>query len=109
MLKRYQVLLASWQADYLKYLAEKYDVSFSEAIRAAVSLAIMCTIPKVYPEYKPSKPADKLSEVTKKGAGGPDEVEVHKLLSNLYFEARKAAEYSLSKGAVEKHAKKIFS
>lgn len=106
MLKRYQVLLASWQADYLKYLSDKYDVSFSESIRAAVSLAIMCTIPKVYPEYKVTKPGDKMCDISKKVA---DEVEVHKLLSNLYYEARKAAEYSLSKGAAEKHTKKIFS
>ena len=109
MLKRYQVLLASWQADYLKYIAEKYDISFSEAVRAAISLALVCTIPKVYPEYKSSKSEEKPQDISKKIVKGADQIEIHRMLSTLYYEARKASEYSLSKGAGEKHAKKIFS
>lgn len=109
MLKRYQVLLAPWQAEYLKHVAEKYDVSFSETIRGAISLALLCTIPKVYPEYKPSMPSDKAHGVARKIVKEPEQAEIHKLLSSLYFEARKAAEFGMSKDTGEKHTKKIFS
>lgn len=109
MLKRYQVLLTSWQADYLKFIAEKYDISFSETIRAAICLATMCVVPKVYPEYKPAKITGKSKDVGKKIANVADQIEVHRLLSNLYFEARKAADYSYSKASGEKHTRKIFS
>lgn len=109
MLKRYQVLLASWQGDYMKHIAEKYDVSFSEAIRAALCLAILCTIPKVYPEYKAGKLGGRPEEASKKAIKKGERAEIHKLLSNLYYEARKAAEFSLTKEKKDKHAKEIFS
>lgn len=109
MLKRYQVLLASWQGDYMKRMAEKYDVSFSEAIRGALCLAILCAVPKVYPEYKPGKLGSKPAEVSKKAIKKGERAEIHKLLSNLYYEARKAAEFSLAKDDKGKHTKKIFS
>lgn len=109
MLKRYQILLASWQADYLKHLAEKYDVSFSESVRASICMAILCAVPKVYPEYIVPKLDEKISDASKKKNKGFDQVEMHRLLSNLYFEARKASEFTLAKETSEKHTKKIFS
>ncbi len=36
MLKRYQVLLPDWLEDYVKLLADKYDLSFSEIIRTII-------------------------------------------------------------------------
>lgn len=44
MLKRYQVLLPDWMEEYIKYLVDKYDLSFSEVIRGEICIAILCTV-----------------------------------------------------------------
>lgn len=52
MLKRYQVLLPDWMEDYIKFLVERHDVSFSEIIRAELCFSFLNTIIKLCPEYK---------------------------------------------------------
>lgn len=98
MLKRYQVLLPDWLEDNVKLFVEKYDLSFSEVIRAEVCSAILATVPKQFPEYKPGITHDELAKLLKENAKGNMEREkIHRILSKIYFEARKAAEYRLEK------------
>jgi len=98
VLKRYQVLLPDWLEDHIKYYVEKYGISFSEGIRAELCSAILASVPKQYPEYKPGITHDEtVKMVTKDAKTKMDKERVHKLLSKVYFEARKAAEYRAKK------------
>jgi len=103
MLKRYQVLLPDWLEDYINYLADKHDMNFSEVIRTAISLSILTTVPSLYPEFKPvitPKEICNLSKEYKK-----DKVEnngTDRILSKIYFEARKAAEYRIARDKSKK-------
>lgn len=96
MLKRHQVLLENWQTDYLKKMSEVYDISFSETVRVAMSLGFLCGIAAVYPQYKHRLDKKLLSKLAHQGH--PSE-EMHKMLSTLYFESRKATEFRLAKMA----------
>jgi len=98
MLKRYQVLLNDWLADYIKLLTEKYDASFSEVIRLSLCMEYAYTISLGNPGFKTKlnhkKTINKLNRLikTKKFAE-----ENHKIISQTYFEARKAVEFALEK------------
>lgn len=98
MLKRYQVLLPDWLEDNIKLFAERYDLSFSEVIRAEICVAILSAVPKVYPEYKPDLTHEEImKKLLGKNADKMEREEVHRWLSKIYFEARKAVEYRMSK------------
>jgi len=97
MLKRYQVMLEDWIEEYVKLVAEKYDLSSSAVIRVHLCLAILFVIPTLYPGYKPNLANKDLQELSKKAAKNElDEVETHKMMSTILFEARKAVEFRLS-------------
>ena len=97
MLKRYQVLLNDWIEEYIKIVAEKYDLSFSAAIRINICLGILFTIPVINPEYEQTIDKKELLEYSKKAANGElKEEEIHQMMSLVLFEARKAVEYRLS-------------
>jgi sulfur relay (sulfurtransferase) DsrC/TusE family protein len=100
MLKRYQILLSDWLGEYVKFISEKYDMSFSEATRALLCLATIECISELYPEYKTKmRVKDFVREVKKMLSNGEkNEEEFHRLMSIAYFEARKATEYRISKG-----------
>jgi len=105
MLKRHQVLLEDWMTEYAKFVSKKYDISFSEAIRGMFSLAVIFSITTAYPRYDSRRKISHLKTLIKKaGLGKLSEVEIHSLLSKLYFEARKAAEFRISRksGAISK-------
>jgi len=96
--KRYQVLLSDWQEEYIKLIADIYDISFSEAIRVHLGIAILYVIPALYPGYRPSLANNELLELSKKATKGElKEEEVHQMASKILFEARKAVEFRLSK------------
>ncbi|MGD9014842.1 MAG: hypothetical protein PVI33_02310 [Candidatus Omnitrophota bacterium] len=98
MLKRYQVLLNDWLADYIKVLAEKYDASFSEVIRLSLCMEYAHTIPLRYPGYKTKlNPKEIIRKVNKTAKLKQFKEEEHKLMSQVYFEARKAVEFALEK------------
>ena len=103
MLKRCQVLLEDWQENFIRNVAERHDQSFSEIIRLFLSEGFLYIVPILHPEYKPRITAKDLIGITKK-AGNPNTLieERHKIISKLYFEARKAAEYRLIKVGVKK-------
>jgi hypothetical protein len=104
VLKRYQVLLPDWLEDYIKYLADKYDLSFSEVIRVEVCIAVISTISKLYPDYKLGiTPEDILKLIKQDAQENMEREEEHRILSKIYFETRKAIEHRFY---VEKKKKK---
>jgi len=104
MLKRYQVMLPDWLADYTKYAASKYDLSFSEIIRTVYCFTVLVVVTNLYPEYKPGFTLKEIFNFIQKIQPGQTERdEMHRFLSKIYFEARKAIEYRM---AQEKKTKK---
>ncbi len=104
MLRRYQVLLPDWLEDYVKLLVNTYDLSFSEIIRTMMCNWILTSVPTLYPELKLGlTPKDILEMVKAEAQINIEQEEVHRVLSKIYFESRKAAEYRIAK---EKKKKK---
>ncbi len=95
MLKRYQVLLPDWLEDYVKYLTEKYDLSFSEVIRAEICSSILSSVSYQFPDYKPELTFGDILKKIKKDVDKLEREDIHRILSTLYFEARKAVEYRM--------------
>jgi len=94
VLKRYQILLNDWQAEHYRLIAEKYDVSFSEMIRMALCMDIMSATKTVFPKYKWKVDKKLMKNAMKKrnivGVIGAEKF--HRMLSQVYFETRKATE-----------------
>ncbi|MBU1061955.1 MAG: hypothetical protein KJ952_04475 [Candidatus Omnitrophica bacterium] len=96
MLKRYQVLLDEWLARHLQIIAKKYDISFSETIRWCTCMHAGRSISKAYKgtKFKSEKFDKRHLEIVRKRnkKGIVDDIEVHRFLSDLYYETRKAIE-----------------
>ena len=106
-MKRYQVLLPDWLEDNIKYYVDKYDLSFSEGLRAEICYAILASVPKQFPEYKPGIGSDELLRMVQKTAETElSKEQIQRFLSKVYFEARKAVEYRLSKEKEKENKKK---
>jgi hypothetical protein len=104
MLKRYQILLTDWLADHLRTISEKYDISISEGVRLMLCLQIPKMVSFAYPKYKIETADRKLVTTIKKA--GDNEIsreDLYKLMSEIYFEARKALEFWTKEE--EKHKK----
>ena len=98
MLKRCQVLLTDWQEEYIRNVAERYDQSFSEVLRIFLSEGFLYIIPLLHPEFNRGITGRKLADMTRKSGNPNTSIEErHKLISKLYFEARKTVEYRLGK------------
>lgn len=97
MLKKYQVLIPDWLEDYIKYLADSYDLSFSEIIRAEVCYAILCHVTKLFPDFRPGINPDEILDlmIPKEGKGLGKE-ELQRVMSKITFETRKAIEHRFS-------------
>ena len=103
MLKRYQVLLSDWIEDYIKFVARKYDLSSSAAIRIHIALGILYVRTIVHPEYKLNFGDKEFKELSKKAAKGElDEAEVHHWMSRILFETRKLVELRLAEDTEQK-------
>lgn len=97
MLKRYQVLLPDWLGDYIKILVDKYDLSFSEIIRTQICMAVLNSVPNLFPEYKSDITTKEIYNLQKNNAHkGMEREEMHRIMSKIYFETRKAIEYRLA-------------
>jgi hypothetical protein len=94
VLKRYQVLFTDWLAEHIKFIADKYDISFSEAVRIALCLQVTKLVSTAYPKYK-IRDIDKefVGVIKKKKLNKVKQEQFHKMLSKIYFEARKATEF----------------
>ena len=104
MLLRQQVLLEDWLVEYLKFLSERFDLSFSEVIRIGLCAQFDEMISLAFPKIK-SKINKKeflrrlmLSEKSKESRE-----ELLKYISMIYFEARKTIEARM---ATEKKKKR---
>lgn len=98
MLNKYQVLIPDWLEDYIKYLAERYDLTFSEIIRAEVCYAILSHVTHFYPDFEPEVTPNEILEWLRPfPEGEPQKDEMYRVLSKIYFETRKAVEHRLSK------------
>ena len=103
MLKRYQVLIDGWIEDYIKFVAEKYDLSSSAVIRIHMALGIIFVRTVTHPEYKLNIGNKEFQEFSQKAAKGEfPEVEVHQLMSKILFETRKLVELRLAEDKEQK-------
>ena len=94
MLKRYQILLDEWIADFAKTRSDRFDMSFSENVRLALCIYYGTMISELYPDFKFKYTLDKVTPVIHKYSGTEEsEEKKHKLISEIYYEARKAMEY----------------
>ena len=97
MLKRQQVLLTDYLVDYIKYNAEKFDISFSELLRLSLCVQFGNWIAANYPHCKFDFTQKRISKLLKKIYGKKRrEDEHHRLISEVYFETRKAIEYAMA-------------
>lgn len=100
--KRYQVLIPDWLEEYILWGVQKYRLNFSELIRLEICQAVIQYISERYPEYKSGYGMkDFLNDIRsfEKREMKPEELE--KIISRIYFEARKAIEYRFSKEKVK--------
>jgi len=98
MLKRHQVLLNDWLTDYLRDTAAQHDISFSETIRIIICIFAGTTTQAKYPEYKFPFTTDQIGKMLKgEAAHKLNDAQMNKLMSQIYFEARKAIEFAKQK------------
>ena len=94
MLKRYQVLLEDWLADFAKEQAETHDTSFSEVVRVALCVYYGIMVSHIYPEYDFRYTPDKIISEMKKHLDDRNVGEIKdKMTSEIYYETRKALDY----------------
>ena len=95
MVEKFQVLLPEWLADYVHYLADKYDMKISEVIRIQVSSAALFMAKSLHPEFKTDMEIEQVIEGMAEHANIHDKEKVERLVSKLLFETRKAVEYRM--------------
>lgn len=104
MSKKFQVVLPSWMEEYLETLAARYDLTISELLRLELSLAFICFVNHFFPEYRGPTIED-LGIPTAKDAPSLEKIDrerMHKILSRIYFEARKSSDYHTKKEKLRK-------
>ena len=100
--KRYQVLIPDWLEEYILWGVRKYRLSFSELIRLEICQAVIQYISERYPEYKSGYGMkDFLNDVRSFENRNIESEKLEKIISRIYFEARKAIEYRFSKENVK--------
>jgi len=101
VLKRYQVLIPDWLEEYIKWGVKKYRLSFSELIRLEICQAVITYICERHPEYKSGYTMkDHLKDVSRFEKGEMNPEDLDRIISTIYFEARKAIEYRFAKEKV---------
>lgn len=94
MLKRYQVLIPEWMADYVREVSKTFGINFSEAVRAELCIAVVLSTQGLFPEFEMDSSFAKIFDVRSDSKRGKMDKEVMKKnLSKLCFEARKAVEF----------------
>ena len=93
MLKRHQVLLNDWLADFIKHRSKKYDLSFSEDIRIGLCLYFTTMLSIQNPNFKSEMNIEVMADIIRKHLDPTvNEDEKSKAISKVYFESRKAIE-----------------
>ena len=97
MLKRMQILLEDWQVEYAMRAAKRFDFSLSEVVRILVSEAIMSILFSLEPNKKIGISQKQLTKMKRQVLNSKSTSEErHRIISRVYFEARKAAEHKIS-------------
>ena len=102
MLKRYQILLSDWLAEYAQFVSQEYDLSFSEAVRIIMCIGSIQAIRELEPKYKCHLSVKQMVDIVKKVNGKAREEVTHQRISQAYFEARKAIEFRLAQAKKKK-------
>ena len=98
MLLRQQVLIEDWLVEYLKFLSEKYDLSYSEVIRLGLCAQFDEMITLAYPDIKSKIDKKKFLQLLHKSEKIKESrEELLKAISAVYFEARKTIEARMAK------------
>lgn len=93
--KKFQVVLPGWMEEYLQLIASHYDLTISELLRLELALAFLCFVNHSFPEYEGPSFED-LGIPLAAEAPNHDKIDreqMHKVLSKIYFEARKAVDF----------------
>lgn len=89
--------MPEWLEDYIKLGVKKFGLSFSELLRLEICLSVISTMEALYPTYKTTFSVKEVFQAAQRFSKGKlDEEERDKLISKVYFEARKAIEFRLS-------------
>ncbi|MFC2168189.1 hypothetical protein ACFLRW_04320 [Acidobacteriota bacterium] len=97
MQKKIQIVLPIWLGDYLEMISDQYDLSISELTRLQICYAIIAHTDNLYPEYNPEIPTKKISKSVFKFLESDDREDFLRFISDVYFEARKAAKFRSKK------------
>ena len=98
MLLRQQVLIEDWLVEYLKFLSEKYDLSYSEVIRLGLCAQFDEMVTLTYPNIKSKIDKRKFLQLLHKSENNKEtREELIKMISFVYFEARKTIETRMAK------------
>ena len=91
-MKRYQVNLPLWLADYMETLAPAYGMSISEFLRFYITAGVVMTIHQLHPDFEPQlKIEDSMTHKhTLLEASKEDRV---RWFENFYFEAQRAVKH----------------
>lgn len=106
MRRKVQAVLPLWMEEFLERQAEKYDLTLSESIRIAISIAIICHADHKYSDFKSN--LEKVG-IPEGAMDMVDDPEAKRILSDIYFEARKAVEFIDNKDRVKKNGRKPVS
>ena len=98
MQKKIQVMIPIWMMDYFEKLGGYIELNTSELFRLYTCVAIIASVTNLFPDYKAGITLNEIFEKIKVVIDkDEDREEIFRFLSDIYFEARKAAEYRLKK------------
>jgi len=96
--KKFQVVLPDWMEEYLETIADQFDLTISELLRLELSLGFIFFVDYFYPQFK-APGLDEFGIPRADAVPSPEKLDrekMYKVLSRIYFEARKATDYHLS-------------
>ena len=94
MLVRQQVLLPDWLIEHFKFIADRYNISFSEMIRIGMCMHLGNLFPELFPDYKCDISSEELADTLKSLSENEENREQFEALkSKIFLEARKAVKY----------------
>ena len=99
-MKKLQIMLPLWLADFIELIANEYDLSISEVARLQICYAIIARTHIVYKDYVPEMPLKEISKEITEFLDSEDREDFLRFLSEIYFEARKAVKFRLK---IDKH------
>ena len=98
MPKKFQVILPDWMADYFEITAETYELTISEVLRLEICFGILSATQQLFPEYKlKALLADLFKQARDIKPNDIDREQLHRNLSQILFETRKAVEFRMKK------------